>query len=229
MKAKALIFDKDGTLIHYDASWAPYPKKLFEILAPDQQDVWSAMGLAVGYDFETGKFASGSMAVNGTFKDILAIMEGFIGPVESDAALAADKEAQQDCTPHPVGNLNGLLTEFRAQGRKLAVATNDLIHATERQLKIMENRALFDAVYCADSGPTPKPSGDMIRAACSEMGVAPSEAIMVGDSSHDLHAGRDAGIGWNVGVLTGPATREEIVDLADLVLDDIHQLPDHLS
>ena len=47
---------------------------------------------------------------------------------------------------------------------------------------------------------------------------------MVGDSTHDLRAGRAAGM-TTIGVLTGMALREELVPFADLVLDDIGEIP----
>ena len=49
---------------------------------------------------------------------------------------------------------------------------------------------------------------------------------MVGDSTHDLIAGRAAGM-QTVGVLTGMA-EAELAPLADAVLPDIGHLPDWL-
>jgi phosphoglycolate phosphatase len=46
---------------------------------------------------------------------------------------------------------------------------------------------------------------------------------MVGDSLHDLHAGRDAGM-KRAAVLTGIAEAAELAPHADVVLPDISQL-----
>ena len=46
---------------------------------------------------------------------------------------------------------------------------------------------------------------------------------MVGDSTHDLIAGRSAGM-LTVGVLTGLAKHEELTNLADVILPDISHL-----
>ena len=48
----------------------------------------------------------------------------------------------------------------------------------------------------------PKPAPDQIREACRMLGVAPADAVMIGDSSWDADAAADAGCGF-VGV---PAT-----------------------
>ena len=51
---------------------------------------------------------------------------------------------------------------------------------------------------------------------------------MVGDSTHDLIAGRAAGM-HTVAVLTGLAVREDLENLADMVLPDVSHLPAWIS
>ena len=65
----------------------------------------------------------------------------------------------------------------------------------------------------------------MILGFCAALGLEPSSVAMVGDSTHDLEAGRAAGVGLNVGVLTGPATKEDLSHLTDVVLQNISLLP----
>ncbi len=86
----------------------------------------------------------------------------------------------------------------------------------------------FDFICGFDSGYGSKPAAGMIHGFCEKMNLAPHEVAMVGDSTHDLEAGRAAGVGLNVGVLTGPARSEDIGHLADVMLQDISHLPAHL-
>ena len=51
---------------------------------------------------------------------------------------------------------------------------------------------------------------------------------MVGDSTHDLRAGRAAGM-RAVAVLTGLAEADELAPLADAVLPDVSHLPAWIS
>ena len=60
------------------------------------------------------------------------------------------------------------------------------------------------------------------------MGLAPERVVMVGDSTHDLVAGRRAGM-QTLGVLTGMAGEEELAPLADAVLPDIGHIPAWLT
>ena len=47
------------------------------------------------------------------------------------------------------------------------------------------------------------------------------EVIVVGDNRHDIEMGKNARAGLCIGVLTGASTRDELEEIADLVLDDI--------
>ncbi len=60
------------------------------------------------------------------------------------------------------------------------------------------------------------------------MALEPETVVMVGDSTHDLLAGRRAGM-RTLGVLTGTALAEELAPLADAVLPDIGHIPEWLQ
>ncbi|WP_342071804.1 HAD family hydrolase [Yoonia algicola] len=75
-----------------------------------------------------------------------------------------------------------------------------------------------------DSGHGGKPAPGQLLAFCAETGLDADHCVMVGDSTHDLRAGRAAGM-RTIGVLTGPAPREELLPLADVVLPSIGDIP----
>ena len=60
------------------------------------------------------------------------------------------------------------------------------------------------------------------------MGLLPYKVVMVGDSTHDLIAGRAARM-HTIGVLTGLAPRSELTPYADVILPDISHIPAHLG
>ena len=68
----------------------------------------------------------------------------------------------------------------------------------------------------------------MCLAFLRQTGLDPARVAMVGDSRHDLDAGRAAGM-RTVAVLTGVAGREELAAHADVVLSDIGAIPDWLT
>jgi len=52
---------------------------------------------------------------------------------------------------------------------------------------------------------------------------------VVGDNRHDIEMGRNANAGVCVGVLTGTSERSDLESIADIVLDDIRNLPEYLK
>ena len=65
-------------------------------------------------------------------------------------------------------------------------------------------------------------------AIASKVGVEPAHIAMIGDSTHDMVAGRAAGMVC-IAVLTGLATSRDLEGHADVVLRDIGDLPDWLD
>ena len=64
----------------------------------------------------------------------------------------------------------------------------------------------------------------MLLAFAAQTGLDPARVLMVGDSLHDLMAGRAAGM-RPVAVLTGIALAADLAPLAEVVLPDIGALP----
>ena len=84
---------------------------------------------------------------------------------------------------------------------------------------------LSTSPWAAIPGFGSKPDPRMVRGFCEAVGIAPGEVAMVGDAVHDLAMGRAAGVGLNVGVLSGTSGREDLEDFADLILASINDLP----
>lgn len=88
-----------------------------------------------------------------------------------------------------------------------ALVTNKIRPLTEAFLASRGLADAFDAVLTGSDVERLKPEPDMLRAALKQLGVAPEEAVMVGDSANDALAGRRAGVrvclvesGYNEGV-----------------------------
>ena len=120
----------------------------------------------------------------------------------------------------PAVDLPAVLGALRARGLKLGLATNDTEVPARRHLDGAGVLELFDFVAGCDSGYGGKPAPGQLMAFVAQCGLAPARVAMVGDSLHDLDAGRAAGM-KAVAVLTGIATRADLEDHADVVLTNI--------
>ena len=124
--------------------------------------------------------------------------------------------------------LRPLLSALRDQGLRIGLATNDSELPARQHLANHGLTDCFDFISGYDSGHGAKPGPGMCLAFARQLGLRPSRVAMVGDSRHDLEAGRAAGM-RTVAVLTGIAKREELAPHADVVLADIGAIPGWLS
>ncbi|MEO1579525.1 MAG: HAD-IA family hydrolase, partial [Pseudomonadota bacterium] len=115
-----------------------------------------------------------------------------------------------------------------ALGLRLGVVTNDAEAPARAHLAQVGVLTAFDIVIGCDSGHGAKPAPGPVLGALEALGARPEQAVMVGDSLHDLMAGRAAGV-QTVGVLTGLAERADLAPLADVVVPDIGHLPGWLD
>jgi pyrophosphatase PpaX len=112
---------------------------------------------------------------------------------------------------------------LRAGGHPLAIITAKAEVGAERTLRHVGLWELVEVVVGADTVARSKPDPLPIRYALERLGYQPGEALMVGDSNHDLAAGRAAGTA-TAGVLWGAASREVLAPLADHLLADMAEL-----
>ena len=85
------------------------------------------------------------------------------------------------------------LALLRAAGLRLACVTNKPREFTLPLLDRVGLASSFAAVVAGDDVPEKKPHPALLLAACDRLGVAPSHALMIGDSVNDALAARAAG------------------------------------
>ena len=222
-----LLFDKDGTLFDFRISWGRWAAGFLTAMARDAAHA-ERLGAAIGFDAATLTFTPDSPVIAATAADIAAALAP-----ELDGLSVADLTAQIDVTAGsaPMSEavpLRPLLSALRARGLRLGVATNDSEAPARQHLAAHGITDCFDFISGYDSGHGPKPGPGMCLAFAHGLGLQPARVAMVGDSRHDLQAGRAAGM-RTVAVLTGIATAPDLADLADVILPDIGALPGWLD
>ena len=228
MTLSALLFDKDGTLFDFARTWNGWSMAMLTELAAGDQARLAAMADAVRYDLSAAAFHPDSVVIAGTNEEVAeALLPHLPHMTLSDLEQFLIRTAGEAELVQAVP-LAPYLSALRDMGLKLGVMTNDGAHSAQRHLTRSGVFDLFDMVIGADSGFGAKPDPDPLLAFCSNVGVAPEATAMVGDSRHDLIAGRAAGM-RTIGVLTGMARTEDLADLADVVLPDIGHIPAWLA
>lgn len=218
-----VIFDKDGTLFDFRASWGAWAAQLVQVLAGESGLPVATLGAAIGFDPAARRFAPDSVVIAGTpseiARDLAAVLPG--GAAE-DLEDRLNRMAE-GAPMLPAVDLAAVLGGLRARGLRIGLATNDNEDAARAHLAAHGITALFDYIAGYDSGHGPKPGPGMCAAFARQQGLDPARVVMVGDSRHDLEAGRRAGM-RAVAVLTGIAGAAELAPHADAVLPDIAHL-----
>lgn len=115
--------------------------------------------------------------------------------------------------------------QLKERGALLAVVTSKLREGALRGLHRCGFDGLFETLVCADEVQRPKPHPEPVIKAVTLLGVEPSQATFVGDSRHDLVAGKAAGV-TTAAALWGPFDRPALATGApDLWLQTPAQLP----
>lgn len=233
-RIKGVLLDKDGTLIDYVATWRGLVQKMIADYTGADAALGDALGLAIGFERRTGLFLAGSPVVAGATAEVAMLMSALLprfspAYIEEDAnrrALAAGAE-EGGLTATP--GLAAALKRLRDMGIALGVATHDTELAARAHLRAIGLYEFFDFFAGYDSGHGAKPGPGMPLAFCAALTLRSEDVVMVGDSLHDLGAGRAAGCAASVGVLTGLATEADLAPHADAIVHAVADLPDYLS
>jgi len=223
-KIKALCFDKDGTLFDFAATWEAWAASLLLRLSEGDMALATRAGAVIGFDMGLRKYRSDSIVIAGTAGEISAALAPQFAPRSVDDCLALINEEASKAPQFPAVPLHPLLTGLRDKGLKLGVATNDAEGPARAHLDQAGVTGLFDFIAGYDSGYGGKPAAGQLLAFAQAVGMSPDQIAMVGDSTHDLHAGRTAGM-RTIAVLTGAAKAPALAPLADVVLNDIGEIP----
>jgi pyrophosphatase PpaX len=122
------------------------------------------------------------------------------------ATYRAHNQAHHDAMVKRYPGALEAVRALKSRGARVGVVTSKLRSSAHRGLALCGFDGLFDVVIGADDVQRPMPDGEPVRRALDALGAAPEGAIMVGDSPHDIAAGRAAGV-RTAAALWGPFPR----------------------
>lgn len=229
---RAILFDKDGTLVDFNRTWFAIALELATRSASGDHALAKTLLDAGGYDWQAESFRANSAIAAGTIEDIVALWHPHDSPFQNRSRVAeydlygVEEGAKQAA---PVAALSSTLQNLKEAGFILGIATNDSeagARATASALGVSE---LFSVFIGYDTAARPKPFADPLLHFAAQIGVVPAQVAMVGDNPHDMACARAAHAGLAIGVLTGNSPLKVLEPLADVVLPSIADLPDYFG
>ena len=220
----AMLFDKDGTLFEFHATWSVWAHGVIKGYAQGDEAVAERLATAMHYDLADLQFLPTSPIIAGTNREAAeciasALPGSVVEDIEEHLMFSAAQAPLVPAVP-----LAPFLDALAGQGIALGVMTNDSEMVAQTQLRSAGVADRFAFIAGFDSGFGAKPDPDPLLAFADATRIAPQNVLMVGDSTHDLVAGRAAGM-QTLGVLTGTALHDELAPFADVVLPDIGHIP----
>jgi pyrophosphatase PpaX len=106
-----------------------------------------------------------------------------------------------------------LLAALKQQGKQLALITTSLRMNLDLVMRAHGVEELFDLIVTSEDVAHHKPDPEGINFAIAHLKADPAKTIMLGDSAHDMHAAKNAGID---GALFYPLAHEIVYDLDHL-------------
>ena len=170
----AVVYDLDGTLVELAVDWDAVADAVLDVYAehaliPPTEELWGLLGAADDYGIRDA---------------VEAAIAGHERPGARDSTRLPLAERLADDDPHPPAGVCSLNCEAAC---RIATETHGL-----------DDALVADAIVGRDTVGSHKPDPGSLLAAIDRLGVAPADALFVGDSRTDAVAAErgDVDFAW---------------------------------
>ena len=116
------------------------------------------------------------------------------------------------------------------QSYRIAIVTNSDPVIQKQKLAACQAERFFKVIVISGEQPRPKPHRSIFHTACTLIGVAPQDCVMVGDNlDHDIQGGKNAGLLGTVWVQKPGQKVSERDPQPTYMVDSVAELPRVLS
>lgn len=186
MKIKAVMIDFDGTLANTNGLIIKSHQHTFRTFTGHEGD---------------------EKLIKSTFGEPLWLtMEKLFGKEFEEEAVNVYRAFQKDRFASLIEVFPGMdkaVKTLKAQGYKVALVTSRLKNTTYAGLESFGILESFDVITTLDDITKHKPDPESINVTLEKLGMAPEEAVMIGDSKFDILCAENAGcrsilVDWSV-------------------------------
>ena len=227
---KAILFDKDGVLIDFQATYGGSTIEIISRLSNGDAKILQILAEEIGIRLEDSYINPHSILVAGSMGEICGVWANILGVKNDPSFQSKINSWYTELTKSNavffdyVEDILGRLGKYY----NLGLATNDTEECALAQLGHRNFQRYFDFIAGFDSGFGAKPEIGMATAFASEMNLSLTDVVMLGDSIEDMHFAKAAGM-TAIGVSTGPLPADQLAQHADYMLESLSELPRFLE
>lgn len=228
---KWILFDKDGTLIHFDRSWMKIGLQLvdgfmtqYESAIGDVTEAYKRLGIV------NNEIQQGTVMASGSLDEIINAFDNLAGQDVSSWAQQRSQTLVDQRVPENVWveGVDQTVKALHQKGYKLGIVTSDTKKGVEQFLTDTNMHKYFDVVISTEANAVEKPNPEVLKPLFDNYDVDSSDVMIVGDTANDIKTGKNAQLGLSVAVLTGVDIKETFTE-ADYILPTANQVLDILN
>jgi phosphoglycolate phosphatase len=183
---KAIVWDLDGTLIHFKIDYIRARREAIRILKKYNvpKNLLTVKGSILENVSKSREyFNSNKIYESQKITQIIDEVDHEINKIEYEAALQASH----------IDGIEEVLEFVEKQNLKQAIFTFNTHRNAEVSLQKVNLMKYFELIVGRDNVENMKPHPDHLLSICKKLDVLPSEIIVIGDSSRDIEAALNVG------------------------------------
>jgi len=216
MRARAIVFDLDGTLVRFDIDTATLKREVITVL--------SKLGIPPSL-----------FSINDSLTDLLDKVEAYIDAhgmgdearrrIWNEVFRAMRRfEESAISTASLMPGAYEVLSSLRERGFKIGLITLNSAAVVSNVLERLGIKKFFDAMISRDDVKNVKPNPEHLLEVLRRLEVRPEEAVVVGDTVFDMRCAKKVGA-MAIGITTGRSSEEELRKAgADCVVESLSEL-----
>ncbi len=229
-RIKGIIFDKDGTLLDFDAFWVTVARySIEEILQETDAEEIPVDEMLQAIGVKNGTMDIMGILCYGTYRQTAQAFVEVMARYGKDASVdkmekitvdAFTRNAHKGQMLPNSEKLIEVLEALKNKGIKLFVVTADAPVMTKKCLDKLGITELFERIYTDDGVHPPKPDPYCVEDICSRYNLPKCSLMMVGDTLVDAGFASNGRIAM-VGVAKTQRNRDVLAPQCDYVIEDL--------
>lgn len=216
-KIKAIIWDLDGTLIHFKIDFIKARKCALEILKKYQvpeEKITIKKSILDNIDVAR-KHLQTKGIIDNEINEMISEVDHAVSEIEYEAALNATM----------IDGIEKVLAFAEKNNLKQAIYTFNTTKNAEISLQTVNLLHYFGLIVGRDKVENPKPHRDHILHICNKLKLEPSKILVIGDMYRDIKGAINVGA-FSIGLKTRLSRSTELKE-ADLIVKE-KELPEKL-